>query len=203
MNKVDNFIEIISKIESTESFENIYWGNSNLSNIRKENLRNYLNEMLNFNSELTLLLGEAPGYKGCKLTGIPFTSEYIISTNKFFLNKGYTIINLQKENTSTIIWQELSEKKPPLLWNIFPFHPFSLNKINSNRTPYISELNIGYEIFLELYNIYNINKIITIGRKAEYILKKNNIDCIYLRHPSNGGVSEFKNNFKKLIINKL
>jgi len=31
-----------------------------------------------------LLLGEAPGYKGCGITGIAFSSERILTENEFF-----------------------------------------------------------------------------------------------------------------------
>ncbi len=29
-----------------------------------------------------LLIGEAPGYKGCKITGIPFTSGEVVAPKK-------------------------------------------------------------------------------------------------------------------------
>ena len=52
---------------------------------RRENLKLYLEKMKKLNPSF-LLLGEAPGYKGCRLTGIPFSSEKILATNDFFNN---------------------------------------------------------------------------------------------------------------------
>ena len=44
---------------------------------RRQNLRRYWQQMAILRPSV-LLVGEAPSYRGCRLTGIPFTSEAIL-----------------------------------------------------------------------------------------------------------------------------
>ena len=45
--------------------------------LRRHNLTRYLSAMEQSRPTL-LLVGEAPGYRGCRLTGIPFTSSHTL-----------------------------------------------------------------------------------------------------------------------------
>lgn len=197
MNQVKKFIELLAKQRLYELgfSENLYKGKSFESSIRKWNLELYLDKMKQENPK-TLLLGEAPGYKGCKLTGIPFSSEKIIYHNDFFSDKEYKFVNrkegLEGEQSATIVWEELSKYKiKPLIWNIFPFHPFKENNLNSNRTPNKMELRLGKEILIELLKIFKISNFLAVGRKPELMLKEINIQALYIRHPANGGKKDF------------
>ena len=143
-----------------------------------------------------LLLGEAPGYKGCRLSGLAFTSERILSENAFFQNEPVEFINanrkLESEMAATIVWGQIAQlEEKPLIWNIFPFHPHSVGDLESNRTPTRAELEEG-RLFLELLlEIFEIKKIIALGRKSESQLEKIGLPFAYIRHPSNGGKEEF------------
>jgi uracil-DNA glycosylase len=79
MDSISNFITHLSLITLPESWKatNLYYGNSELSVVRRDNLRIYLERMLLLNPSV-LIVGEAPGCNGCRLTGIPFTSEFIL-----------------------------------------------------------------------------------------------------------------------------
>ena len=75
MYSIEEFIQELAN-ERTDKLgfsENLYAGNTRESIIRKHNLLTYLTKMKSVNPRI-LLLGEAPGHKGCRLTGIPFTS---------------------------------------------------------------------------------------------------------------------------------
>lgn len=90
--KVDEFVEKLSKCDVTfnKSVENMYATNENTVN----NLKLYLKKMLKIKPKY-LLVGEAPGYKGCRWSGIPFTSEEILDTSSF-LGINSNLENLQK-----------------------------------------------------------------------------------------------------------
>jgi len=198
MNEIERFIENLSSV-SLNNVSNLYI-NDNDGNIRKHNLTMYLTTMKKINPDI-LFLGEAPGYKGCGFTGIPFTSEKILYENNFFRNQEYKYIhkidNLESEISATIVWNEL-ENLPfqPLIWNIFPFHPYKSDNKNSNRTPNLDELDEGVQYLKQLLEIFKINKIISIGRKPEQQLLKNGFTYKYIRHPANGGKHKFVTGLK-------
>ncbi len=205
MTEVTSFIKTInnSDIEKMGISDNLYRGNSIESQIRRWNLNIYLNKMKAIDPKV-LFLGEAPGYKGCKLTGIPFTSEKMVATNDFFSSSDYRFINnpdaLESEISATIVWSELSKfDNKPLMWNIFPFHPHQENNTNSNRTPNNNELDLGQSILEGLLQIFSIRKIVALGRKPESRLNDLGIEFEYVRHPANGGKNKFVTGINKIL----
>jgi uracil-DNA glycosylase len=215
---LDDFIDQISVVKSPNDSVNFYavdncqsLGNAN--EIRRRNLRLFLNEMAQYKPEL-LLVGEAPGYRGCLLTGIPFTSEILLlegvssSQRKmgtpgktrwklFDRHQGYRTITSneppQKEATATMVWNFLRDLPvPPLVWNAYPFHPHRKDRINTNRPPTINELAIGNPFLAYLIKVFEINKVIAVGNKAHKALKMAGIVGKKVRHPSHGGKTEFE-----------
>ena len=69
---IQSFINQLSKVKSTPLFDNIYYGKTVAAQHRRNNLRKYLEALQKHEVEL-LMVGEAPGHKGCALTGVPFT----------------------------------------------------------------------------------------------------------------------------------
>ena len=112
-----------------------------------------------------LLVGEAPGYRGARVSGIPFTSEQQV-----------TGIGAA-EATATIVHRALTEldlAHEVLLWNVVPTHPGSAT---SNRQPTTFEVGAGLR-FAE---------ILPVGRVAERAL-----GIAGIRHPSHGGARAFR-----------
>jgi len=197
MKQIVDFITRLSLIQKSNNTTNLYFGNNHESEIRRNNLKIYLIKMKKSNPDY-LILGEAPGYKGCRLSGVAFTSERILSENVFFKDEPIQFINsknnLESEISATIVWNEISKfDKQPLLWNIVPFHPHSINNIKTNRTPTKAELEEDKIFLNSILKIFDIKKIIALGKKSESQLTGIGLPYSYVRHPANGGKKDFVN----------
>lgn len=74
MDRIRHFIDKLSREVSTPELTNVYSPEIPQSEVCRENLYNYLQRIRNNNSNV-MLIGEAPGYHGCRLSGIAFTCE--------------------------------------------------------------------------------------------------------------------------------
>ena len=119
-----------------------------------------------------LLVGEAPGYRGARVSGVPFTSERQLT------GEGLA------EATATIVHRVLAElelEKDVLLWNVVPTHP---GTATSNRVPSSAEIRRG-AVFAERLAVGRV--VIAVGRVAARAL-----GARYVRHPSHGGAAAFR-----------
>lgn len=197
------FDRLLTKLATTAVPPNVYNQYSDEhpeSSIRRANLLLYLKQMDKVKPKI-MLVGEAPGYRGSRLTGVPFTSEHLLMHNMegltlFGKENGYRLPvpkdKLLKEATATIIWNTVLEKDLMILsWNAFPFHPHKLGNEKSNRTPLKKELLIGEKFLLELIDLFDIEIVVAMGNKAYESLSKLGIECQKVRHPAQGGKKEF------------
>lgn len=208
INRIDYLVTHLAKMSLPINVFNQYSYSLQENEVRRTNLNLYLYQMVKKNPCI-LLVGEAAGYRGCRLTGIPFTSKSILLNGVDELNllgesRGYYSTNefprLKNEATATMIWQKIIKIKPlPLLWNAFPFHPHQDNNLLSNRTPTQIELEIGTEFLQLLLQLFEIELIIAIGNKAAYTLRREGIEHFKVRHPSYGGKSSFIKEIDNLI----
>ena len=122
-----------------------------------------------------LLVGEAAGYRGARVSGIPFTSERQLT------GQG------PAEATATIIHDALDElglAESVLLWNLVPTHPHEPGRPDSNRRPTRAEIEAARPFLEELARG---RKVVAVGRLAQEIL-----GGPYVRHPSHGGADAFR-----------
>lgn len=147
-----------------------------------------------------LLVGEAPGYRGCRLTGIPFVSPHLLAGlgSRFGLTRDQfqpadEWPQIQREASATIVWQTVGQRQPlPLLWNIFPFHPYQPEKPQSNRTPTTKEIALGRPFLDQICQLFPQAMLIAVGKKASGALKSWQIEHTAVRHPSHGGAKTFQ-----------
>lgn len=181
-------------------------GAERANRLRRENLRLYLRQMVEMGPR-AMLVGEAPGYRGCRLTGVPFTSERILlsglhvgdvqGARKIFGSEsGYQKTDERErvsgEASSTIVWETIADFQPlPLLWNAYPFHTFRPGLPMSNRRPSATELASGGELVSELLHLYAIETVVAVGVSASSALKQTGIPFHMVRHPSHGGKAQF------------
>jgi hypothetical protein len=136
--------------------------------VRRERLAAYLESR---NDALWLLVGEAPGYRGARVSGLPFTSERQLTGSG------------PAEATATIVHRvlaELGRTESILLWNVVPTHP---GTATSNRRPTRREVESGMAFAKELAAG---RRMICAGRVAHGAL-----GGVYVRHPSYGGAQAF------------
>ena len=200
LKKLEDFIEELALMEITPNAYNQYSYREKENSIRRKNLMLYLKEMYKQRPKL-MLVAEAPGYRGCRLTGVPFTSEHLLmnsvkGSKLFGKEAGYSLVSekdkLIKEATATIIRETLLQYEiDALAWNAFPLHPHKEGNPNSNRTPTRYELLLGEKPLIQLIEIFNINEVVAIGNKAIESLNKLNINAHKVRHPAQGGKKDF------------
>ena len=212
MNKFDEFLRQLAGATLPANCFNLYATlhatDNSFNQLRHRNLRLYLQQMKRL-VPTTLLVGEAPGYRGCRLTGIPFVSPAILkagikSHQLFGEENGYQPAlewtNIQHEASSTMVWGGIETAAMlPLLWNAFPFHPHKPQNQQSNRPPTGRELALGRPFLIMLLELFKITAcplegagaVIAVGNKADEALSRWQIPHSKIRHPSHGGKAEF------------
>ena len=142
------------------------------SPLRRDRLAAYLEER---RDAPFLLVGEAAGYRGARVSGIPFTSERQLT------GAG------PAEATATVVHRVLAElglEEDVLLWNLVPTHPHRPGDPGSNRPPTHEEIRAGAP-FLEA--LAEGREVIPVGRLAHRAL-----GGTYVRHPAHGGGASFR-----------
>ena len=193
MKLIKDLLEKLVEYPSSDTVANPY-----LDQYAVDNLRHYFEYMMNQGGMRILLVGEAPGHRGCRITGIPFTSgrafQEIAHPMLLALKDKIHLPRIDTENTATIVWNYLSGKDTtPLFWNSFPFHPDEKGKPNGNRVPNDAEVKFGAEILKELHDIYKPEFVAGIGHQGVAALEQAfpGQTFSYIRHPSFGGKSQF------------
>lgn len=164
--------------------------------IRRQNLLNFILAARESGSP-SLWVGRDLGYLGGRRTGIALTDETHISElnakypNMPCLRKATRGPNIT-ERTASVFWRMINLVDESIFtWNVFPFHPHEPGKPFSNRCHTAKERRSVEPILVELLNILEPRQIIAIGNDAETGLTDLGLDCVKLRHPSYGGVTDF------------
>ena len=150
-----------------------------------------------------ILCGEAPGYQGCRYSGIAFTSERLLLEGSI---PGVPSIPGRLSNrrlpfsepSATTVWKNLYAlriEESTIMWNALQMHPYPANgetQFWGNRTPSEAEFQDGIPALQFLIENNPDAHLIAVGGKAAGLLKRMGIPpAACVRHPAFGGATEF------------
>lgn len=148
------------------------------SELRRSRLRDYLAARAGASF---VLVGESAGYRGGRISGIPFTSERQLTGTG------------PAEASSTIVHRVLGElgvEDEVLLWNVVPTHP---GTATSNRLPTRAEIDAARPFLVE---VVRGRIAVAVGRLAQAALE----GAPYVRHPSRGGARQFARGLETVLF---
>lgn len=205
---IDGFIERLAAVATGPGCTNFFDYAEPENAQRRRNLAVYLQEMLD-RSPKVLLVGEAPGFRGMRITGVPFTNRTMLEgpANSFGLfgpGKGYVLppdaAGIPAEPTATVMWDVLAELEfLPVLWSACPWHTHVPGRPLSNRTPKPAEAALGTPFWQSLTELFPIQTVVAVGNVAHRSLQGTGLDVPKIRHPAHGGRSGFKRGLEELL----
>lgn len=199
------------EVTESDAFNQYVAGDNSDNAIRRANLSRYL-EVMSERRPRVMLIAEAPGYRGMRLTGVPMTSRRLLSEgipdlNMFGKHNGYQDVNdtgfesISGEQSATILWRQLQRSRViPLVWNAYPFHPHKSGNLRSNRKPRATEIRQGEPYVRALISHFKPEKVIAVGNVGYDLLTQMGIVCVKVRHPAQGGMRDFEAGLQRELL---
>ncbi|MGM0928165.1 MAG: uracil-DNA glycosylase [Actinomycetota bacterium] len=204
---IRGFVERLGEFETGPNSRNFFSTALPANAARRNNILRYFEQMLE-RRPTVLLVGEAPGYRGMTVTGVPFTNKALISGNDpfglFGAGNGYLlppeVLTVPAEPTATVMWGVLAELDfLPLLWSAYPFHPHQPGRQLSNRTPSSAEIRAGLPLWRELARIFGIVTVVAVGNIGHRSVTAAGLSVPKVRHPAHGGKELFRQGLQDLL----
>ena len=159
--------------------------------IRRANLQRYLESFQAWPE--ALVIGEAPGWRGCRFSGVPFTSEAQLTGGLPFCGASSSLGSQpHAEAAATIFWQVMQTYHPRfLVWNSLPLHLYQPGEPLSNRTPSQVEIRQAKAMLAALISLLQPRQLVAVGRCAAAAVQGLELAAVQVRHPSHGGAKAF------------
>lgn len=163
--RVEEFVDRLAAARIGETYN--FYREGDGADLRRSRLRAYLQQ--HEETEL-LLVGEAAGWRGARVSGIPFTSERQLTGSG------------PAEATATIVRRTLGDLGlDAVCWNVVPTHP---GTATTNRRPTADEVRASLPFLDE---VARGRRVLAVGRLAHDVT-----GAPYVRHPSHGGGTAFR-----------
>lgn len=154
-----------------------------------------------------LLIGEAPGYRGCHFSGIPFTCEKQLCDGVVpRISDPHRITKRDlpySEASATVIWRtlyQLNIANDTKMWNAFAWHPHTEGFPMSNRTPTPREIHDAAPLLGAVIDQFRDARIIAVGQVAGKMLSALGVGHMVIRHPSMGGARHFLEGMERAVM---
>lgn len=200
---IDKFVESLKDDGGLKNIQNPWKDPQNVENLK---------EFLKLRKHAKyILVGEAPGWKGCLQSGVPFCDDYTIEK---ILDKDLGKEQKIKETSAQRIYAVFGNNF--IAWNAFPYQPCKSTTDRTNRTPSSDEIQYGLTKLKEFLQLFAGDKtVVLLGSKAlnawqQLVDKEQNQsflsnECIKILHPSphadryreKGGMAGWKEYIKK------
>ncbi len=202
MSNISSLIDSLAQTKLSADAYNQYAPGDPNNDLRRHNLRLYFEQILARQPSM-LFVGEAPGYRGCRVTGVPLVSRKILmegipELKMFGAARGYVsptdpgFENINGEQSATIVWNTLRDYGVvPMIWGTFPFHPHQPGKPLTNRAPRRDEVAVGKVFLQQVLTLADFKQVVAVGNVAEGALNSLGIACVKVRHPAQGGKNDF------------
>ena len=205
---IDAFVDRVAGTPAGPNAVNMFDFTDEENAVRRRNLTRYLRQLAERRPRV-LLVGEAPGYRGMRITGVPFTSATILRAGVPHFGllgeaNGYEVppvpAGVAPEPTATVMWQALVELDfLPALWSAFPLQPHRPGVPLSNRTPTTREAAEWSWSWKALGEVLAVERVIAVGNIAAASLARCGFDVPRIRHPAHGGKALFTSGLRELL----
>ena len=205
---IDAFVERLATSGAGPNSVNPFDFSQRANAIRRRNLTLYLEQLAEHRPPV-LLVGEAPSYRGMRITGVPFTNTVILQRGiphfgLFGSANGYSVPDDQRtvaaEPTATVMWNTLVELDfLPLLWSAYPLHPHRPGDPLSNRTPTAAEAAEWSWSWRALRDVFSIRSVVAVGNVAYDSMMRSGLAVPRVRHPAHGGKEKFARGLQALL----
>ncbi|GAB4508439.1 MAG: uracil-DNA glycosylase [Anaerolineae bacterium] len=208
MQTIEEFIDQLARTPAPPDSVNQYaYGTDENNGYRRANLRRYLEQMTALKPTV-MLIAEAPGYRGMRITGVPFSSRALLKEGipgQPLFGEGYHVPEdgdpkAWREATATIVWSVLQDVHPPSVhWNSYPFHPHLPGQPQTNRKPRKPEVDLGRPFLEAIIAIFQPEMLIAVGNTAHEALASVGIQAEKVRHPAQSGRNDFVAGMTRLL----
>jgi uracil-DNA glycosylase len=174
---VERFVDELAGARIGATFN--FYGEGEGARLRRDRLTAYLEARREAG---VLVVGEAAGYRGARVSGLPFTSERQL-TGAGPAEASATIVQ------RTLVELELVDSV--VLWNLVPTHPHRAGEPKSNRAPTAAEIDAAAPFLAELARG---RVVVAVGRLAH-----SRLGGAYVRHPAHGGAAAFREGLRRAL----